>query len=151
MSLYQGFMHLSAGLAVGLSGLAAGFAIGIVGDSGVRGASQQPRLYMGMVSCFAVVLCAESNGRVILIGSDSHLCRSSWTVRYALLVFLFHCHRLVLILIIRCRAHRGFDNVLQSQSTLRRYLHHVKHSSESTGSVILVRQRVCSLDPPPSP
>ncbi|KAG8915055.1 H(+)-transporting V0 sector ATPase subunit c [Tulasnella sp. 417] len=49
MSLYQGFMHLAAGLAVGLSGLAAGFAIGIIGDSGVRGAAQQPKLFVGMV------------------------------------------------------------------------------------------------------
>ncbi|KAG9017625.1 H(+)-transporting V0 sector ATPase subunit c [Tulasnella sp. 427] len=54
MSLYQGFMHLSSGLAVGLSGLAAGFAIGIVGDAGVRGASQQPRLYIGMASAAAL-------------------------------------------------------------------------------------------------
>uniref|UniRef100_A0AAY4EKW7 V-type proton ATPase proteolipid subunit n=1 Tax=Denticeps clupeoides TaxID=299321 RepID=A0AAY4EKW7_9TELE len=30
--LYKSFMHLGAGLSVGLSGLAAGFAIGIVGD-----------------------------------------------------------------------------------------------------------------------
>ena len=38
-----------AGLAVGLSGLAAGFAIGIVGDAGVRGTTQQPRLFVGMI------------------------------------------------------------------------------------------------------
>lgn len=49
MPLYQGFMHLASGLSVGMSGLAAGFAIGIAGDAGVRGTSQQPRLYMGMV------------------------------------------------------------------------------------------------------
>lgn len=42
-------MHLGAGLAVGLSGLAAGFAIGIVGDAGVRGTAQQPRLFVGMI------------------------------------------------------------------------------------------------------
>jgi len=35
---------LGAGLSVGLSGLAAGFAVGIVGDAGVRGTAQQPRL-----------------------------------------------------------------------------------------------------------
>ncbi|KAK9294144.1 hypothetical protein QLX08_011133 [Tetragonisca angustula] len=35
-TLYKGFVHLGAGLAVGFSGLAAGFAIGIVGDAGVR-------------------------------------------------------------------------------------------------------------------
>ena len=49
MTLFQGFIQLGAGLAVGLAGLAAGFAIGIVGDAGVRGTAQQPRLFVGMV------------------------------------------------------------------------------------------------------
>ena len=49
MSLFQGFVQLGAGLSVGLAGLAAGFAIGIVGDAGVRGTAQQPRLFVGMV------------------------------------------------------------------------------------------------------
>lgn len=49
MSLYAGFIQLGAGLSVGLAGLAAGFAIGIVGDAGVRGTAQQPRLFIGMV------------------------------------------------------------------------------------------------------
>ena len=47
--IFSGFMHLGAGLSVGLSGLGAGIAIGIVGDSGVRGTAQQPRLYVGMI------------------------------------------------------------------------------------------------------
>lgn len=57
-TLYHGFLDMGAGLSVGLSGLAAGFAIGIVGDSGVRGTAQQPRLYVGMilVLIFAEVL-----------------------------------------------------------------------------------------------
>lgn len=50
MTLFQGFIQLGAGLSVGLAGLAAGFAIGIVGDAGVRGTAQQPRLFVGMVS-----------------------------------------------------------------------------------------------------
>ena len=50
MPLYTGFIQLGAGLSVGLAGLAAGFAIGIVGDAGVRGTAQQPRLFVGMVS-----------------------------------------------------------------------------------------------------
>ena len=50
MPLYTGFVQLGAGLSVGLAGLAAGFAIGIVGDAGVRGTAQQPRLFVGMVS-----------------------------------------------------------------------------------------------------
>lgn len=48
-SLFTGFIQLGAGLSVGLSGLAAGFAIGIVGDAGVRGTAQQPRLFVGMI------------------------------------------------------------------------------------------------------
>lgn len=49
MTLFAGFIQLGAGLSVGLAGLAAGFAIGIVGDAGVRGTAQQPRLFVGMV------------------------------------------------------------------------------------------------------
>ena len=48
-SLFASFIQLGAGLAVGLAGLAAGFAIGIVGDAGVRGTAQQPRLFVGMI------------------------------------------------------------------------------------------------------
>ncbi|CAF0943835.1 unnamed protein product [Brachionus calyciflorus] len=48
-SLQAGFLHLGAGLSIGLSGLGAGVAIGIVGDAGVRGNAQQPRLYVGMI------------------------------------------------------------------------------------------------------
>jgi len=48
-TLFKSFVHLGAGLSVGLSGLAAGFAIGIVGDAGVRGTAQQPRLFIGMI------------------------------------------------------------------------------------------------------
>jgi len=49
MALHTGFMQLGAGLCVGLCGLAAGLTIGIVGDAGVRGSTQQPRLYVGMI------------------------------------------------------------------------------------------------------
>ncbi|KAJ3200383.1 1-phosphatidylinositol-3-phosphate 5-kinase, partial [Entophlyctis luteolus] len=45
MTLFAAFIQLGAGLSVGLSGLAAGFAVGVVGDAGVRGTAQQPRLY----------------------------------------------------------------------------------------------------------
>jgi len=40
---------MGAGLSVYLSAMAAGFAIGIVGDAGVRGTAQQPKLFVGMV------------------------------------------------------------------------------------------------------
>jgi V-type H+-transporting ATPase proteolipid subunit len=49
MPLFSGFIQLGAGLSVGMAGLAAGFAVGVVGDAGVRGTAQQPRLFVGMV------------------------------------------------------------------------------------------------------
>lgn len=57
-SAYRGFMQLGAGLCVGISGLAAGYAIGVVGDAGVRGVAQQPRLFVGtvLILIFAEVL-----------------------------------------------------------------------------------------------
>ncbi|KAK2729541.1 vacuolar ATP synthase 16 kda proteolipid subunit [Colletotrichum kahawae] len=64
MSLYTGFIQFGAGLAVGLAGLAAGFAIGIVGDAGVRGTAQQPRLFVGMI---LILIFAEVLGLYGLI------------------------------------------------------------------------------------
>lgn len=63
-TLYRGFLHLGAGLSVGLSGLAAGYAVGIVGDAGVRGTAQQPRLYVGMI---LILIFAEVLGLYGLI------------------------------------------------------------------------------------
>jgi len=63
-SAFKGFLHLGAGLSVGLSGLAAGFAIGVVGDSGVRGTAQQPRLFVGMI---LILIFAEVLGLYGLI------------------------------------------------------------------------------------
>lgn len=48
-SLFTGFMHLAAGLSVGMAGMSAGYAIGIVGDMGVRSYMQQSRIFVGMV------------------------------------------------------------------------------------------------------
>ena len=86
LPLYTGFIQLGAGLAVGLAGLAAGyvrlledrstpcfvsnllltcsFAIGIVGDAGVRGTAQQPRLYVGMI---LILIFAEVLGKQLSI------------------------------------------------------------------------------------
>jgi len=64
ISLFQGFVQLGAGLSVGLAGLAAGFAIGIVGDAGVRGTAQQPRLFVGMI---LILIFAEVLGLYGLI------------------------------------------------------------------------------------
>jgi len=63
-SPFKGFLHFGAGLSVGLSGLAAGFAIGIVGDAGVRGTAQQPRLFVGMI---LILIFAEVLGLYGLI------------------------------------------------------------------------------------
>lgn len=61
LPLYTGFIQFGAGLAVGLAGLAAGFAIGIVGDAGVRGTAQQPRLFVGMI---LILIFAEVLGKL---------------------------------------------------------------------------------------
>jgi V-type H+-transporting ATPase proteolipid subunit len=63
-SLFAGFIQFGAGLSVGLAGLAAGFAIGIVGDAGVRGTAQQPRLFVGMI---LILIFAEVLGLYGLI------------------------------------------------------------------------------------
>jgi len=64
LPLFTAFLQLGAGLSVGLSGLAAGFAIGIVGDAGVRGTAQQPRLFVGMI---LILIFAEVLGLYGLI------------------------------------------------------------------------------------
>lgn len=66
--LYTSLVQFGAGLSVGLAGLAAGFAIGIVGDAGVRGTAQQPRLYVGMILIliFAEVLGKSRRPTVLL-------------------------------------------------------------------------------------
>jgi len=63
-SLKKSFTDLAAGLTVGLCGMASGMAIGIIGDSGVRGFGQQPKLYVGMV---LVLIFAEALGLFGLI------------------------------------------------------------------------------------
>lgn len=63
-TLYKSFLDLGAGLSVGFSGLASGFAIGIVGDAGVRGTAQQPRLFVGMI---LILIFAEVLGLYGLI------------------------------------------------------------------------------------
>ena len=57
-SLYSGFCHLSAGLAVGICGLASGWCIGVLGDFGSRASAMRPQLFMTSVlmTGFAMVL-----------------------------------------------------------------------------------------------
>ena len=64
--LFLGSMHFGGGLACGLSSLAAGFAIGVVGEAGVRGFAQQPRLFMGMI---LILIFAEVLGLYGAIGA----------------------------------------------------------------------------------
>jgi V-type H+-transporting ATPase proteolipid subunit len=63
-TLYTGFMHLAAGLSVGLAGTAAGYAIGLVGDMGVRCYMQQSKIFVGMV---LILIFAEVLGLYGLI------------------------------------------------------------------------------------
>ena len=96
LSLYASFIQLGAGLSVGLAGLAAGcvhleklygiirdptiancrysFAIGIVGDAGVRGTAQQPRLFVGMI---LILIFAEVLGVSRKTQSDDQLLMST--------------------------------------------------------------------------
>jgi V-type H+-transporting ATPase proteolipid subunit len=71
----RGFLHLAAGLSVGLSGLASGFAIGIVGDAGVRGTAQQPRLFVGMILIliFSEVLGLYGLIVALILATDGHI------------------------------------------------------------------------------
>ncbi|XP_028797253.1 V-type proton ATPase 16 kDa proteolipid subunit-like isoform X2 [Neltuma alba] len=77
--LFDGYAHLSSGLACGLAGLSAGMAIGIVGDAGVRyvlfffsftsifllypflfrANAQQPSVFVGMI---LILIFAEALG-----------------------------------------------------------------------------------------
>jgi V-type H+-transporting ATPase proteolipid subunit len=79
-SLFTSFIQLGAGLSVGLSGMAAGFAIGIVGDAGVRGTAQQPRLFVGMILIliFAEVLgmCFQATNASALANFNRRSLRS---------------------------------------------------------------------------
>ncbi|KAH8284641.1 hypothetical protein KR018_009505, partial [Drosophila ironensis] len=64
LSSFKGYLNLSAGLAVGISGMAAGIAIGVVGEAGVRASAQQPKLF---VSVILILIFAEVLGLYGLI------------------------------------------------------------------------------------
>jgi len=61
---FNGYAHLAAGLACGLSSLGAGFAIGISGDAGVRASGQQDKMFVPMV---LILIFAEALGLYGLI------------------------------------------------------------------------------------
>lgn len=83
-SLFDNFIQLGAGLSVGLSGMAAGFAIGIVGDAGVRGTAQQPRLFVGMI---LILIFAEVLGKSFKVARIRHVA-NTWSGLYGLIVAL---------------------------------------------------------------
>jgi len=62
--LFAGFVHLGAGLACGLTGLAAGYAIGYVGDSCVRAYVYESKVFVTMV---LILIFAEVLGLYGLI------------------------------------------------------------------------------------
>ncbi|VDC00788.1 unnamed protein product [Peniophora sp. CBMAI 1063] len=63
-TLFAGAMHLGAGLACGVTGLAAGYAIGIVGDSCVRAYVTESKVFVSMV---LILIFAEVLGLYGLI------------------------------------------------------------------------------------
>ena len=91
--LFTSFIQLGSGLSVGLSGLAAGFAIGIVGDAGVRGTAQQPRLFVGMILIliFAEVLGKHPTSMIprhLIVSAYGRMPDSQFTGLYGLIVAL---------------------------------------------------------------
>jgi hypothetical protein len=80
--LYKGFVHLGAGLACGLTGLAAGYAVGYVGD-----AVRLPLLWFAAVTDNPPnlnIVCPRIRLRIKSIrhyGPHPHLCRSARTLR----------------------------------------------------------------------
>ncbi|KAL1411542.1 v-type proton ATPase 16 kDa proteolipid subunit 2 [Vanrija albida] len=65
-SLFQGFIHLAAGLSCGMTGMSAGYAIGVVGDACIRVYLYENRVYVTMVLIliFAYVwVCTASSSR----------------------------------------------------------------------------------------
>lgn len=104
-SLYNGIMHMAAGLSVGLPGLAAGYAIGIVGDvvCGIDVDVDLPELTLAGCACVHAPvedLCGH--------GSDSHFRRSSGSLRVGLnrgfIFILTEPCRLIVALILNTRA-----------------------------------------------
>lgn len=86
--IHSGFLHLAAGLSVGLTGLAAGYAIGVVGDAGVRAYLQQSRVFVGMV---LILIFAEVLGLYGYKTTPNEIARLT-------------CSRLIVALILNTRA-----------------------------------------------
>ncbi|KAH9696634.1 V-type proton ATPase subunit c2 [Citrus sinensis] len=79
--LFDGYAHLSSGLACGLAGLSAGMAIGIVGDAGVRANAQQPKLFVGMILILIFAEALALYGLIVGIILSSRAGRSQVKTR----------------------------------------------------------------------
>lgn len=82
LTLHRGFMHLAAGMSVGLTGVAAGYTIGVVGDAVSTLYTQQRERTIEALT--ATLGCPSIYATVSgLRGNDSHpdLWRSSRTLR----------------------------------------------------------------------
>ncbi|URE27305.1 V-type proton ATPase 16 kDa proteolipid subunit c1 c3 c5 [Musa troglodytarum] len=105
--LFDGYAHLSSGLACGLAGLSAGMAIGIVGDAGVRANAQQPKLFVGMILILIFAEALALYGLIVGIilssravpclfnnvnASISLYCRVNMAVHYILLFALYRVY-----------------------------------------------------------
>ncbi|WOO80122.1 V-type proton ATPase proteolipid subunit 2 [Vanrija pseudolonga] len=62
-TLFQGFIHLAAGLSCGFTGMAAGYAIGVVGDACVRVYLYENRVYVTMVLILIFAVCTALSSR----------------------------------------------------------------------------------------
>ena len=108
MTLYAGFISLAAGLSVGLSGLAAGFAVGVVGDAGVRGSAQQPRLFVGThLSLFICFFCRMED--LMMINLNLSACRNDFNFDFCRSLGMCRltrpfilCKRYLLLISTRC-------------------------------------------------
>jgi F0F1-type ATP synthase membrane subunit c/vacuolar-type H+-ATPase subunit K len=150
MPLYTGFVQLGAGLSVGLSGLAAGFAIGIVGDAGVRGTAQQPRLFVGMV-CRPLLCSLTQTPTYNAKDPYSHLCRGLGLVWYVKQTLRIDCPRtfallgLIVALIMNTAANGGSVRPLSFPSCISPLIlflsahNFPKHTSRRLGGNVVGR------------
>ena len=86
VALHSGFMHLAAGLSVGLTGLAAGYAIGVVGDVVCFPFPIDPpeEIYDGADGGSGSSIVHVTVKNICWDGIDPHFRRSPWTLRASL-------------------------------------------------------------------
>jgi len=70
-TLFAGFVHLGAGLACGMTGMAAGYAIGHVGDSCVRAYVHEQKIFVSMVLILIFAEVLGLYGLIVALIMDS--------------------------------------------------------------------------------